>query len=122
MHKGGSGRTLLVIGDSHLQAFQNTFADYGATHDVTVHLWLEFGCPWQQGLYLVGRWSERCVPRQQQLYDTTLPTLRPDAIVAVNDAYDDPSLPAHRWVWGPTWSSPSLRPRSSPPFLRRPTR
>jgi hypothetical protein len=93
VHRGSTGRNLLVIGDSHLQAFQNSFADFGATHDVTVHLWLEFGCPWQRGLFLIGRWSDRCVPRQQQLYDTVLPTLHPDAVVVVNDAYDDPSYP-----------------------------
>lgn len=93
VHQGTRDRTMLVVGDSHLMPFRTSLAAFGEQHDITVHVWIEFGCPWLEGVYVDGRWTDKCVPRQAQLYAATLPQLEPDVVVVMNDAYDDPSYP-----------------------------
>lgn len=90
---GSRDRVILVVGDSHLKTFKYHFAEYAKRHDATMYLWYEPGCPWQQGVYVDGRWAAKCVPHQKELYETTLPMMRPDLVVVLNDAYDDPSYP-----------------------------
>jgi len=94
VHRGSSGRTLLVIGDSHLGPFRTTFAEFGAKYDLTVNIWLATGCPWEDGLVVLGgSWVPECITRQRQLYDIALPSMRPDVVLVMNDAYDDVSYP-----------------------------
>jgi peptidoglycan/LPS O-acetylase OafA/YrhL len=91
-HKGASG-TLLVIGDSHLFGFGSAFAELGAKYDYTVVTWLHVLCPWQKDVLPGGPTSKGCATHQAHLYDEVLPQLKPDAVVAVSRAYDDPAQP-----------------------------
>ena len=95
---------------------QATFAALGAKYDLTVDIWLATGCPWEDGLVVQGSSDAECITRQRQLYDIALPRLRPDAVVVMNDAYDDPSYPRTIGVGADlTPTDPALAPQRALP-------
>ncbi|MFZ9627796.1 MAG: acyltransferase family protein [Ilumatobacteraceae bacterium] len=89
VHRGGAA-TVLVIGDSHLLAFENAFAGFAAEHDLTMWIAAQSLCPWLYDVVEAGALKRGCREMHQAVYDQLLPSLRPDSIIVLNRAYDDP--------------------------------
>jgi peptidoglycan/LPS O-acetylase OafA/YrhL len=89
----GHGRTMLVIGDSHLHALVNGLAQIAQRHDLTLWVYLQHLCPWQVDLVEAGPLRASCRSTKQRLYNTALPGLKPDVVFTVNRGYDDPAMP-----------------------------
>lgn len=86
----GSGATVLVVGDSHLHAFANEFAQFATDHDLTMWIAQQDLCPWLPDVVEAGALKKGCGRMHRAVYDDLLPTLRPDTVIVLNRAYDDP--------------------------------
>ena len=89
----GSGPTILFIGDSHLETLFPVIEDLAAKHDVTLYTWMYYVCPWQKDVLPQGSNAAACQGNKSQLYESMLPTVRPDIVIVVNRGYDDPNYP-----------------------------
>jgi peptidoglycan/LPS O-acetylase OafA/YrhL len=85
----GTGRKVLVIGDSHAWAMAPLFAQIARRENLQLSLTLDAGCPWQRHLY-TGLKLDSCRRWNEDLYDRVLPTLNPDVVIVVNLAYGSP--------------------------------
>ncbi len=90
----GSGKSILVIGDSHAQMFFATFAKIAQQKNLTVSTASDSGCPWQRNLYLADDgvaqdtvFTKDCVTFKKDLYDRIIPQLKPDIIVGISNDY-----------------------------------
>jgi peptidoglycan/LPS O-acetylase OafA/YrhL len=88
-HKG-AGPRVLFVGDSHLETFFPVLDDLAAKHDLNLYTWMYYVCPWQKDVLPDGTNAEPCKKNKAKLYDEMLRTVRPDVVVTVNRAYDDP--------------------------------
>ena len=86
LHDGG-GMKLHLIGDSNAIVLIPMFLQLADRYDFTFSVTARVGCPWQEGLAwsaqdpnLVGR----CVDERRGWYETVIPALAPDVIVAVH--------------------------------------
>ncbi len=91
-HRGG-GPTVLVIGDSHLEAYFPVLERIAERHDLTLYTWMYYVCPWQDDVLPTGTNAKPCRDNKARLYGELVPTVRPDVVVAVNRGYDDPHYP-----------------------------
>jgi peptidoglycan/LPS O-acetylase OafA/YrhL len=89
----GTGPTVLVIGDSHLEPFFPVFDQLAARRDITLYTWMYYVCPWQHDVLPTGANAGPCRNNKAGLYDEMLPAIRPDVVIAVNRGYDDPRYP-----------------------------
>jgi peptidoglycan/LPS O-acetylase OafA/YrhL len=88
----GTGKHLLLIGDSHAQMFIPTFMEIARRDNLTFSATISDSCPWQRGLYgPLG--TNRCRRDKEDAYTRVIPALHPDVIVAINYGYDDLSTP-----------------------------
>lgn len=92
MHEGSTGFTLAVLGDSHLEAFKEVFADLAEKYDITVYFSAYRLCPWLRGVYPSGKHPD-CKENQETWYQEVLPVVKPDAVVTFSRAYDDAAFP-----------------------------
>ena len=89
----GSGPHILLIGDSHAQMLQYTFAKIAQKQGLTMSMSTAGGCPWQRDLYLAAGRAEdapltrKCVAIKRDLYDRVIRQLRPDLVIAVSNDY-----------------------------------
>jgi len=88
----GSGKHLMLIGDSHARMLIPTFTRIARDNNLTLSLGISGGCPWQLGVYTPNS-PTRCQRYKDDLYTRVIPQLKPDVVVAVNYGYDDPSIP-----------------------------
>jgi hypothetical protein len=92
----GTGKHVLVIGDSTAWAMFPTFAKMAQTQHLTLSTAASAGCPWQRNLYFVDNsvaaYTERttkCIAFKKDLYDRVIPQLKPDLIVAISRDFLD---------------------------------
>lgn len=91
----GTGRHILLIGDSNARMLIPTFTEIARREKLTLSISTKAGCPWQRGLY-AGRINEfnppavarACAALQDDLYTRVIPALHPDSIVALNFGYE----------------------------------
>ncbi len=101
----GGPRTILVVGDSHLEAFLPVFIDLAKRHDATLFTWMSYVCPWERGVLPASSTndvaqSDSCRGAQTDLYDTAMPDVRPDVTIVLNRGYDDPNFPRPLFIDG----------------------
>jgi peptidoglycan/LPS O-acetylase OafA/YrhL len=87
----GTGRHILLIGDSHAQMLIPAFTKIARQEHLTLSVAVWGGCPWQRDLYTPTATAD-CVKRKEDAYTRVIPALRPDLIVAAQFGYDDTSL------------------------------
>jgi peptidoglycan/LPS O-acetylase OafA/YrhL len=89
----GSGPSVLVIGDSHLEALFPVFDDLAVKHSLNLYTWMYYVCPWERSVLPHGSNAAPCRGNKADLYDSVLPAIHPDVVITVNRGYDDPNLP-----------------------------
>jgi len=94
---GGSGKTVLAIGDSHLNMTTPIFLDWAERHDYTLYRHNSGGCSWIRGVAR-NNWTrddlERCVDVQYVHRPLMIDTIQPDIIVLFSRIYDTHSIPS----------------------------
>jgi peptidoglycan/LPS O-acetylase OafA/YrhL len=110
----GTAATVLVIGDSHLDAFLPVFDQLAARHNLTLYTWTLFLCPWQRGVVPAdtpgqsGDPAGSCHHSQEELYKRVLPQIKPDVTIVITRGYNDPNYPRPLFYWGaPQTTDPS---------------
>ena len=83
----GSGKSILLIGDSHAAMMVPTFEAIAKQNDLTLSVFTGGSCPWQLGLRAGVR---NCSGEMEDLYERVIPALDPDIIVAMNYGYEGP--------------------------------
>jgi len=97
----GSGRHLLLMGDSNAAMLIPMFAVIARREDLTLSVATGAGCPWQRDLFTRFELTS-CRLHKDDLYRRIIPALHPDIIVVMNLAYGSPGplipalLDAHR--------------------------
>ncbi len=88
----GSGKSILLIGDSHAAMLIPTFIAIAKRNDLTLSVYTEGGCPWQLDLYESAPASlvPNCPESKKDLYGRVIPALDPDVVVAMNAGYEAP--------------------------------
>ena len=83
----GSGMKLHLIGDSNAMVLIPLLLQLAEQYDFTLSVTARVGCPWQEGL----GWGAQdpnlvqdCSDARQDWYETVIPSLDPDVIVAVH--------------------------------------
>jgi len=94
----GTGRKVVLVGDSHAWAMTPLFVEIARRENLTLSVTAEPGCPWQRGL-LTERKFHQCDQWNDDLYHRILPALDPDVVVVVNLAYGSPG--DYRFLVGP---------------------
>ena len=95
----GSGRRLLLMGDSNAQMMIPTFTKIAKDNGLSLSLEVSPGCPWQRGLYILSPdIQRRCRTLQEDAYTRVIPALRPDVVILVtagnsNDPHTFDRLP-----------------------------
>jgi len=84
----GTGRHVLLMGDSHAQMLLPTFLEIAHREQLTLSAVIWAGCPWQRFLY-TPMGTDTCIARKEDAYTRVIPALHPDVIVLVNFGYDD---------------------------------
>jgi peptidoglycan/LPS O-acetylase OafA/YrhL len=85
----GSGRHLLLMGDSHARMYLPAFIDIARDRDLTLSVVGVGGCPWARGLYSAMS-PDDCARVKTDGYDRVIPALDPDVIVVVQYGFEDP--------------------------------
>ena len=85
----GTGRKVLLLGDSHAWAMTPLFAGIAHREHLKLSVSLDAGCPWQRHLYTALK-LDSCRRWNEDLYRREIPELNPDLIVVVNLAYGSP--------------------------------
>ncbi|MEO8604581.1 MAG: acyltransferase family protein, partial [bacterium] len=85
----GTGRHILLLGDSHARMLIPTFMELARRENLTLSVMANGGCPWQRHLYTHIA-EAPCRERKEDAYERVIPALKPDVIVAINFGYEDP--------------------------------
>lgn len=88
----GSGRHVLLVGDSQAQMLEPMFEAIAEKHDLTLSINIVAGCPWQEGLTNLAASEssqEKCEEARVGWYDDVLPRLAPDVVVLVSRPRDE---------------------------------
>ena len=94
----GTGRRIMLIGDSHAQMLIPTFRAIARREHLTLSATMRISCPWQRDLVaprlavndvVATRWAA-CKAQKDDLYTRVIPALKPDIIVAMNLDYWNP--------------------------------
>ena len=83
---------MLIIGDSHLHALVNSLADIATHRDISLWVFLQHLCPWEEGVTEAGPLKASCRSTKEELYGSVLTSLRPDVVFAVGRGYDDSAM------------------------------
>ena len=93
----GTGKRLLVIGDSHAFTLTPAFAEVARRHSLTLAVAFAFNCAWQQGQVarppFVTTSAQDCRDRQNDWYSRVVPQFDPDIVVLAERGRDDPANP-----------------------------
>jgi peptidoglycan/LPS O-acetylase OafA/YrhL len=103
----GGPRTMMVVGDSHLEAFLPVFIDIAKRNNVSLYTWMSYVCPWERGVLPApsggdSAQSDSCRGAQNDLYGTAMASVKPDVTVVLNRGYDDPNFPRPLFIDGNT--------------------
>jgi peptidoglycan/LPS O-acetylase OafA/YrhL len=93
----GTGRHILLMGDSHAWMMIPAFEDIARRENLTLSVSVRGGCPWQRDLYVLPvtvngqtlRTSD-CVAQKNDTYTRVIPELKPDVIAVMEVAHQDP--------------------------------
>ena len=94
----GTGRQIMLIGDSHAQMLIPTFRAIARREHLTLSATMRISCPWQRDLVaprltvndvVATRWAA-CEAQKEDLYTRVIPQLKPDIIVVMNLDYWNP--------------------------------
>jgi hypothetical protein len=85
----GTGRRVLLIGDSHASMLIPLFTEIAHLENLQLSASVLLGCPWQRNL-TTSYFHKRCQRQKADLYTRVVPALRPDIIVLVNLDYGTP--------------------------------
>jgi peptidoglycan/LPS O-acetylase OafA/YrhL len=96
----GTGATVLVIGDSHLEAFLPVLRELALKHHATLWTWMLYVCPWEKTVLPAGANDSACRNNKQDLQSKVLATLHPDVVITLNRGYDDPAFPRALYLDG----------------------
>jgi peptidoglycan/LPS O-acetylase OafA/YrhL len=95
----GTGKHILLIGDSHAGAIVPAFTELAQADNLTFSASIGGGCPWQRGLYVVplpifGQTNrlENCERLKEDTYERVIPALQPDVIVTMNLGREQPGI------------------------------
>lgn len=89
----GSGKTVLLVGDSQAQTFVPVFKKLAREHDFNLDLDVVAGCPWQEDLLndkQAASGAKNCESARVGWYEKALPKLKPDVVVLLGRPRDDP--------------------------------
>ena len=108
----GDGPHIHLIGDSNAEMLTHAMLLLATENDWTLSLNTQLGCPWQPGLVWIvddDRRVEKCIERRNEWYDTIIPSLEPDLIVAIGVPRDDVARgDGSSWLPEPAYSSLDL--------------
>ena len=82
----GTGRKVLLIGDSQAWATTPLFAEVARRENLKLWVTTATGCPWQGRLYTELKFGA-CKRWNDDLYRRVIPEVKPDLIILVNLAY-----------------------------------
>ena len=85
----GTGRKVLLVGDSHAWAMAPLFVEIARRENLTLAVAADAGCPWQSHLSTERKFHS-CNGWNEDLYGRILPAFDPDVIIIVNLAYGSP--------------------------------
>jgi hypothetical protein len=100
----GTGRHVLLIGDSHAQMLIPTFTAIARRENLTLSASVRDSCPWQRDLgaprlsvggLVAAHWAD-CQAEKEDLYTRVIPALHPDVVVVMNLDYTTPRRPGIR--------------------------
>ena len=78
----GSGRHLLLMGDSNAQMWIPALTEVARSRDLTLSLAVTPGCPWQRDVFVLSsEIKAQCRRNKLDAYDRVIPALDPDLIV-----------------------------------------
>ena len=86
---GGSGPSVLLIGDSHASMLIPLFTEIAHLENMRLSASVLLGCPWQLNL-TTSYFHKRCQREKADLYTRVIPALKPDIIVLANLDYGTP--------------------------------
>jgi peptidoglycan/LPS O-acetylase OafA/YrhL len=84
----GSGRRVLLLGDSHAGMLVGPLRSIAESEDMTLALAAGPGCPWQLDLVFTRSDQASCEQMKRTWYDTVIPQFDPDVIVVMSRATD----------------------------------
>jgi peptidoglycan/LPS O-acetylase OafA/YrhL len=84
----GTGKKLLLIGDSHASMLAPAFRAIGRRQNLTVVLAFTTGCPWMDGLVFASSDQKACTANKRVWMKTLIPSYDPDIIVFASRATD----------------------------------
>lgn len=88
----GSGRTAIVVGESHAGMWTPMLERVARRRDLTLlGGYLSF-CPWTKGI-MYASVAPNCLEDQRRMFDETIPRLDPDIVFLTHRAIDDPLDP-----------------------------
>lgn len=95
----GTGKHLLLIGDSHANMMIEAFAKMARDEHLTLSVSVRGGCPWPRDLYArpITIFDKElriddCKAFKDDTYDRIVPQLDPDVIVVMQSPHEDPDL------------------------------
>jgi peptidoglycan/LPS O-acetylase OafA/YrhL len=94
----GTGSRVLLIGDSHAEAFTPAFTAIARKYSLTLAIVTTQNCPWQDGLVEVAsgaapNLAQVCRAHQADWYRRVVPKFDPDIVVLVHRPIDDTTTP-----------------------------
>ncbi|MEZ5179090.1 MAG: acyltransferase family protein [Acidimicrobiales bacterium] len=90
----GAGLHVMLLGDSNGRMYLPIFEDLARQHGFTLSALLGPGCVWPDRIQRTDeQFSRSCRSLQREWYDTLIPQLKPDVVVLVHRAIDDPAYP-----------------------------
>ncbi len=90
----GTGRHVLLVGDSHAMMLSDAFLAMAEDKDLTLSMNIVSSCPWQENLQNTkfgDTLQRRCEEARVGWYDRALPQLDPDLVVLAARPRDDDS-------------------------------
>jgi peptidoglycan/LPS O-acetylase OafA/YrhL len=84
----GTGSRVLLMGDSHAWMWIPTFAEIAKQRSWTLSVASHPTCPWERHLQVLYPTRAACEERQTDWYDRVVPSLDPDLIILVHQAFD----------------------------------
>lgn len=95
----GTGKHLLLLGDSHANMMIAAFAKMARDENLTLSVSVRGGCPWPRDLYALPFTLfdqelriANCKAFKNDTYDRVVPRLDPDVIVVMQAPHEDPDL------------------------------
>jgi hypothetical protein len=99
----GSGKHILLIGDSNARMFIPALEKLAQDRSLTLSVAVASGCPWQEGILRapgtddelgatpLQELTTQCRAHHDEWYKTIIPKLNPDIVITADQPFDDPT-------------------------------